>query len=77
MNAIDPDNPSAAPTAATTVNEEAPPIQLHWNLYDVMYGDGDNALVLLSDAHLNPYFLELTANQAAALRRALAGPAGD
>lgn len=55
----------------------ADPVSLRWGLDDVLWGDDDSVVVLLSDEDLRPYVLELEPEQAAALRNALAGPHGD
>ena len=57
--------------------DDADPTPLRWGLDDVAYGDDDSVTILLSDGDLAPYALELDAETAAALRAALAGPAGD
>lgn len=54
---------------------EAPePTQLRWGLNDVMWGDDDSVIVLLSGPDREAYWLELDTERAAALREDLAGP---
>ncbi|MEU0207393.1 hypothetical protein [Streptomyces canus] len=62
----------AAPGASIA---DAPnPTQLRWGLNDVMWGDDDSVIVLLSGPNGEPYWLELEATRAAVLREDLAGP---
>jgi hypothetical protein len=57
---------------------EAPePTQLRWGLDDVMWGDDDSTIVMLSGPQGEPYWLELDAERAAVLRSNLAGPDGE
>lgn len=53
---------------------EAEPVQLRWGLDDVMWGDDDSVIVLLSGPDREPYWLELDQERAAVLRQNLAGP---
>lgn len=54
---------------------EAPePIQLRWGLDDVMWGDDDSVIVMMSGPGREPYRLELDPERAAVLRQNLAGP---
>ncbi|WP_020116779.1 hypothetical protein [Streptomyces canus] len=50
------------------------PTRLRWGLNDVMWGDDDSVIVLLSGPEGEPYWLELEASRAAVLREDLAGP---
>lgn len=50
------------------------PTPLRWGLDDVMWGDDDSVIVLLSGPDREPYWLELDPERAAVLRRNLAGP---
>jgi hypothetical protein len=56
---------------------EMQPIQLRWGLDDVQWGDDDSVTVMLSGPDGEPYWLELDADRAAALRQNLAGPDGE
>jgi hypothetical protein len=53
---------------------EAEPVQLRWGLDDVMWGDDDSVIVMLSGPDGEPYWLELDPGRAAVLRQNLAGP---
>jgi hypothetical protein len=53
---------------------EQQPIPLRWGLDDVMYGDDDTTIVMLSGPDREPYWLELDPERAAVLRQNLAGP---
>jgi hypothetical protein len=53
------------------------PTPLRWGLDDVLWGDDDSVIVLLSGPDLEPYWLELDPERAAVLRRNLAGPDGE
>jgi hypothetical protein len=55
---------------------ETQPVQLRWGLDDVMYGDDDSTIVMLSGPDGEPYWLELDPERSAALRVRLAGPEG-
>lgn len=50
------------------------PTPLRWGLGDVLWGDDDTVTILLSGPDGEPYWLELDADRAAALRQDLAGP---
>lgn len=63
-------NPSFTP------GQSPEPTQLRWGLNDVMWDD-DSVIVMLSGPNAEPYWLELDAERAAALRDDLAGPDGD
>lgn len=52
------------------------PTQLRWGLNEVMWGDDDSVIVLLSGPDGEPYWLELDAERTAVLRGDLAGPEG-
>jgi len=58
-------------------NVEQQPTPLRWGLDDVMYGDDDHVIVLLSGPDREPYWLNLDPERAAALRQCLAGPDGE
>jgi hypothetical protein len=58
----------------TTLADAPNPTQLRWGLNDVMWGDDESVIVLLSGPDGEPYWLELDAERAAALRQDLAGP---
>jgi hypothetical protein len=60
---------SADPTIADD------PTPLRWGLGDVLWGDDDTVIVCLSGPDREPYWLELDAERAAALRDDLAAPA--
>jgi hypothetical protein len=62
---------------ATSIADADSPTQLRWGLNDVMWGDDDSVIVLLSGPDGEPYWLELDADRAAALRQDLAGPDGE
>ncbi|MDR3084304.1 MAG: hypothetical protein LBV60_25890 [Streptomyces sp.] len=64
--------PDAADEAQQVEPGEPEPTQLWWGLNDVMYGD--TTTVLLSGPAREPYWLELDALRAAALRHCLASP---
>ncbi|MFJ7999015.1 hypothetical protein ACIQ7D_17970 [Streptomyces sp. NPDC096310] len=51
------------------------PTPLRWSLNDVLWGDDDSVIVLLSGPDREPYWLELDPEHAAVLREDLAGPA--
>jgi len=53
------------------------PTRLRWGLDDVMWGDDDSVIVMLSGPDGEPYWLELDAGRAAVLRQDLAGPDGE
>lgn len=55
----------------------ADPVPLRWGLNDVMWGDDDTTIVMLSDEERRPYWLELDPERAAVLREDLAGPNGE
>jgi len=70
----------AEPTAdevTTMLADATDPTLLRWGLDDVMWGDDDNVIVLMSGPDLEPYWLELDPERAAVLRRNLAGPDGE
>jgi hypothetical protein len=50
------------------------PVQLRWGLNDILHGDDDTTTICLSGPDREPYWLELTPDQAAVLRDDLAGP---
>lgn len=56
---------------------EQQPIQLRWGLDDVMWGDDDSVIVMLSGPDGEPYWLELDQERAAVLRQNLASPDGE
>jgi hypothetical protein len=57
---------------------EAPePTLLRWGLDDVMWGDDDSVIVMMSGPGREPYWLELDPERAAVLRQSLAGPDGE
>lgn len=58
----------------TTLADAPNPTQLRWGLNDVMWGDDDSVIILLSGPDGEPYWLELDADRAAVLREDLAGP---
>lgn len=65
----------ATMTAPGASIADAPnPTQLRWGLNDVIWGDDLSVIVLLSGPNGEPYWLELDAERAAALREDLAGP---
>jgi hypothetical protein len=67
----------ATMTAPGASIADAPnPTQLRWGLNDVMWGDDDSVIVLLSGPDGEPYWLELDKERAAVLRQDLAGPDG-
>ena len=53
------------------------PTRLRWGLNDVLWGDDDTVIVLLSGPDREPYWLELDPERAAVLRQDLAGPDGE
>lgn len=53
------------------------PTPLRWGLNDVLWGDDDTIIVLLSGPQGEPYWLELDPERAAALREDLAGSAAE
>ncbi|MEV8623381.1 hypothetical protein [Streptomyces sp. NPDC051079] len=59
------------PADPTTADD---PVALRWGLNDVLWGDDDTITVCLSGPDREPYWLELTPDQAAVLRDDLAGP---
>ncbi|MFF1298183.1 MULTISPECIES: hypothetical protein [unclassified Streptomyces] len=61
----------ASPTAIADADNPTP---LRWGLDDVMWGDDDSVIVLLSGPDREPYWLELDADRADVLRQNLAGP---
>lgn len=61
----------------TTLTDAINPTQLRWGLNDVMWGDDDSVIVLLSGPNGEPYWLELDPERAAVLREDLAGPPAD
>ncbi|WP_326779681.1 hypothetical protein OG481_01970 [Streptomyces longwoodensis] len=61
-------------TPGASLADAPDPTPLRWGLDDVMWGDDDSVTVLLSGPNGEPYWLELDADRAAALRRDLAGP---
>ncbi|WP_412075488.1 hypothetical protein ACLF6K_06075 [Streptomyces xanthophaeus] len=65
--------PPAAPTAEDLAAADAP-TRLRWGLNDVLWGDDDTVIVLLSGEERRPYWLELDPERAAVLRRNLGGP---
>ncbi|MFJ7070156.1 hypothetical protein [Streptomyces sp. NPDC101115] len=78
-----PETPSTIhrPSAPCYVDESAAdptvaddPVPLRWGLNDVLYGDDDTVTVCFSGPDREPYWLELTPDQAAVLRDDLAGP---
>lgn len=50
------------------------PTPLRWGLDDVLYGDDDHTIVMLSGPDGEPYWLDLDPERTASLRQALAGP---
>ena len=72
-----PDEIAAMCTPGATLADAPDPTPLRWGLNDVMWGDDDSVIVLLSGPDGEPYWLELDAERAAALRQDLAGPDGD
>jgi hypothetical protein len=60
-----------------TPGEAPEPTQLRWGLDDVMYGDDDSTVVMLSGPAGEPYWLELDPERVAVLRQNLAGPEGE
>ncbi|WP_030319658.1 hypothetical protein [Streptomyces flavochromogenes] len=50
------------------------PVQLRWGLGDVLHSDDDTVIVCMSGPDREPYWLELDAERAAALRDDLADP---
>ena len=67
-------NGAATPPDPTTADDPTP---LRWGLGDVLHGDDDTVIVCLSGPAPDraPYWLELDAERAAALRDDLAAPA--
>lgn len=65
--------PPAAPTAEDLAAADDP-THLRWGLDDVLWGDDDTVIVLMSDEERRPYWLELDSGRATVLRRNLAGP---
>lgn len=64
--------PTSEPTPDLAAADD--PTPLRWGLDDVLYGDDDTRIILLSGPDGAPYWLELDPDRAAALRAALAGP---
>ncbi|MEU9861298.1 hypothetical protein AB0D99_10500 [Streptomyces sp. NPDC047971] len=64
-----------APTAKPDPTTADDPTPLRWGLGDVLWGDDGAATVCLSGPNLEPYWLELEPERAAALRDDLAPPA--
>ncbi|MGW0579815.1 hypothetical protein ACWD25_28485 [Streptomyces sp. NPDC002920] len=50
------------------------PTQLRWGLHDLLWGDDDHVIVLMSGPEGEPYWLELEPERAAVLRQDVAGP---
>lgn len=80
----DRDGETGAEGAAGRVGDSVHPIadadnptHLRWGLDDVLWGDDDSVIVLLSGPDLAPYWLELDPERAAVLRSNLAGPEGE
>lgn len=71
-----PDEIATMLAPGATDGEAPEPVQLRWGLDDVMWGDDLTVTVMLSGPHGEPYWLELDAERAAALREDLAGPHG-
>lgn len=67
---------AASRPAVEDIADADNPTQLRWGLNDVMWGDDDSVIVLLSGPDLEPYWLELDKERAAVLRQDLAGPDG-
>lgn len=65
--------PPAAPTAEDLAAADDP-THLRWGLDNVLWGDDDTVIVLMSDEERRPYWLELDPERATVLRRNLAGP---
>lgn len=65
-------NPDTTP--ATDIAAADNPTQLRWGLNDVLWGDDDTVIVMLSGPDREPYWLELDPERAAVLRQDLAGP---
>ncbi|MEU0030727.1 hypothetical protein [Streptomyces sp. NPDC006335] len=65
--------PPAAPTADDLAAADDP-THLRWGLNDVLWGDDDTVIVLMSDEERRPYSLELDTEHATVLCRNLAGP---
>jgi hypothetical protein len=61
----------ALPEPTTPVADATDPTPLRWGLDDVLLGDDDSVIVLLSGPQGEPYWLELEPDRAAALRRNL------
>ena len=61
-------------TPGASIADAPNPTRLRWGLNDVMWGDDDSVIVLLSGPDGEPYWLELDADRAAVLREDLAGP---
>jgi len=64
--------PAAAASEDTTTAVD--PTPLRWGLNDVLWGDDDSTIVMLSGPDGEPYWLELDPERAAVLRQNLAGP---
>lgn len=67
------DHVECGPTAEDLAAADNP-TRLRWGLNDVLWGDDDTVIVLLSGPDREPYWLELEADRAAVLREDLAGP---
>ncbi|GAA4823921.1 hypothetical protein [Streptomyces ziwulingensis] len=63
-------------TPGATLADASDPSPLRWGLGDVLWGDDGSTIVMLSGPEGEPYWLELEAERAAALRDDLAGPDG-
>jgi hypothetical protein len=66
----------ASPPAVENLAAADNPTPLRWGLDDVLWGDDDSVIVLMSGPDLEPYWLELDQERAAVLRQNLAGPEG-
>lgn len=66
--------PATVADQPDTETEAPAPIPLRWGLDDVMYGDDDTTVVMLSGPNREPYWVELDTERTDALRNALAGP---
>ncbi|MFD4257753.1 hypothetical protein ACFWR9_08975 [Streptomyces sp. NPDC058534] len=69
-----PDEIAAMCTPTASVADAVDPTPLRWGLNDVLWGDDDSVIVLLSGPGGEPYWLELDPERAAVLRQDLAGP---
>ncbi|MFE7510137.1 hypothetical protein ACFU8I_02750 [Streptomyces sp. NPDC057540] len=77
-------NPDRASRQTTGQDDTEPdpttaddPTPLRWGLGDVLHGDDNTVIVCLSGPNREPYWLELDAERAAALRDDLAPPTAD